>query len=183
MRHGGLKPKFFAVADRKIGSCGIEILRDPGDWQCAFQSQRAGCQALPHRFQRLAVLDPRRAAARGCHARCLGVQVPVLRHAVEAHPALIVHKTLGRSAFGINHIVCLELEMELRDLLEVTDCKALPMTERKRLQIVHAAQISDRAKLVKLADRTSNPRDMSMSPPRIGRSIVCGNTSSGRVRW
>jgi guanosine-3',5'-bis(diphosphate) 3'-pyrophosphohydrolase len=50
-------------------------------------------------------------------------------------------------------------------VLEVTDDRALPKAERKRLQIEHAAVISDRAKLVKLADKISNLRDVAMSPP------------------
>jgi guanosine-3',5'-bis(diphosphate) 3'-pyrophosphohydrolase len=48
---------------------------------------------------------------------------------------------------------------------EVTDDKDLPKAERKRLQIVHAAHISDQAKLVKLADKISNVRDVASSPP------------------
>ena len=50
-------------------------------------------------------------------------------------------------------------------VLEVTDDKALPKAERKRLQIEHAAHISRRAKLVKLADKICNLRDISASPP------------------
>jgi len=50
-------------------------------------------------------------------------------------------------------------------VLEVTDDKALDKQDRKRLQIEHAAQASDKAKLVKLADKISNLRDMANSPP------------------
>ncbi len=50
-------------------------------------------------------------------------------------------------------------------VLEVTDDRTLPKAERKRLQIEHAATISDRAKLVKLADKISNLRDVATSPP------------------
>ncbi len=48
---------------------------------------------------------------------------------------------------------------------EVTDDKSLPKEERKRLQIEHAAMLSEQAKLVKLADKICNVRDMSRSPP------------------
>ena len=48
---------------------------------------------------------------------------------------------------------------------EVTDNKALPKTERKRLQIENAASCSDAAKLVKLADKICNLRDMLAHPP------------------
>jgi len=37
--------------------------------------------------------------------------------------------------------------------------------ERKRLQIEHAASLSRQAKLVKLADKICNVRDMRQSPP------------------
>ena len=50
-------------------------------------------------------------------------------------------------------------------VLEVTDDKALPKAERKRLQVEHAETISRRAKLVKLADKICNLRDLANSPP------------------
>ena len=48
---------------------------------------------------------------------------------------------------------------------EVTDDKSLPKADRKRLQVEHAAHASDSAKLVKLADKISNLRDIASSPP------------------
>ncbi|WP_027817672.1 HD domain-containing protein [Paraburkholderia bannensis] len=48
---------------------------------------------------------------------------------------------------------------------EVTDDKRLLKAERKRLQIEHAAHISPQAKLVKLADKIANLRDIANSPP------------------
>ena len=48
---------------------------------------------------------------------------------------------------------------------EVTDDKTLPKAERKRLQIEHAANASPQAKLVKLADKISNLRDIVNCPP------------------
>ncbi|MGC2030881.1 MAG: HD domain-containing protein [Steroidobacteraceae bacterium] len=50
-------------------------------------------------------------------------------------------------------------------VVEVTDDKSLPKQDRKRLQIEHAATLSDQAKLVKLADQICNLRDMSQAPP------------------
>jgi guanosine-3',5'-bis(diphosphate) 3'-pyrophosphohydrolase len=50
-------------------------------------------------------------------------------------------------------------------VLEVTDDKSLPKAERKRLQIEHAAHASPQAKLVKLADKICNLRDLLASPP------------------
>lgn len=50
-------------------------------------------------------------------------------------------------------------------VLEVTDDKDLPKAERKRLQVEHAPHISHGAKLVKLADKICNLRDIAASPP------------------
>ena len=50
-------------------------------------------------------------------------------------------------------------------VLEVTDDKTLPKAERKRLQIEHAAGITHGAKLVKLADKICNLRDVADRPP------------------
>jgi guanosine-3',5'-bis(diphosphate) 3'-pyrophosphohydrolase len=50
-------------------------------------------------------------------------------------------------------------------VLEVTDDKSLPKQERKRLQIQHARSRSRKAKLVKLADKICNVRDLTSKPP------------------
>jgi len=55
---------------------------------------------------------------------------------------------------------------EVRMLVqEVTDDKSLPKDERKRLQVEHSAHLSPSAKLIKLADRTANLRDVTEHPP------------------
>jgi len=48
---------------------------------------------------------------------------------------------------------------------EVTDDKRLPKAKRKALQVKHAARISREAKLVKLADKICNIRDVARRPP------------------
>jgi guanosine-3',5'-bis(diphosphate) 3'-pyrophosphohydrolase len=48
---------------------------------------------------------------------------------------------------------------------EVTDDAKLPKEERKRLQIEHAPHLSREAKLVKLADKLCNLRDVADRPP------------------
>ena len=50
-------------------------------------------------------------------------------------------------------------------VMEVTDDKALPKAQRKRLQIVHAKTASRRARFVKLADKICNLRDIAANPP------------------
>src|SRR5262245_54643453 len=49
---------------------------------------------------------------------------------------------------------------------EVTDDKRLPKAERKRLQVETAPHKSPRARMIKLADKTSNLRSMISSPPK-----------------
>jgi GTP diphosphokinase / guanosine-3',5'-bis(diphosphate) 3'-diphosphatase len=48
---------------------------------------------------------------------------------------------------------------------EVTDDKELPKAERKLLQVEHAANLSPKARSVKLADKIANLRDVADSPP------------------
>ncbi len=48
---------------------------------------------------------------------------------------------------------------------EVSDDKSLPQAERKRLQIEKTPGKSRRAKLLKIADKTSNLRGLAHSPP------------------
>lgn len=59
-----------------------------------------------------------------------------------------------------------EFGKEIRDIvMDVTDDKTLSKQERKRRQIEHAAHASDKAKLVKLADKITNLRDVAANPP------------------
>jgi guanosine-3',5'-bis(diphosphate) 3'-pyrophosphohydrolase len=50
-------------------------------------------------------------------------------------------------------------------VMEVTDDKSLPKAERKLKQVEHAPHSSHEAKLVKLADKISNLRDLFSAPP------------------
>jgi GTP diphosphokinase / guanosine-3',5'-bis(diphosphate) 3'-diphosphatase len=47
---------------------------------------------------------------------------------------------------------------------EVTDDKSLDKPERKRLQVEHASKKSDAAKIIELADKTSNVRAIAFAP-------------------
>ncbi|MEO7157982.1 MAG: HD domain-containing protein [Vicinamibacterales bacterium] len=53
-----------------------------------------------------------------------------------------------------------------KTVAEVSDDITLPRLRRKALQIEHASHLSKRAKLVKLADKICNLRDVSTNPPR-----------------
>jgi GTP diphosphokinase / guanosine-3',5'-bis(diphosphate) 3'-diphosphatase len=52
-----------------------------------------------------------------------------------------------------------------KTVLEVTDNKRLRKHTRKRLQVEHASGLSRDAKLVKLADKICNVRDLGEHPP------------------
>lgn len=52
-----------------------------------------------------------------------------------------------------------------RIVQEVTDDKSLPKQERKRQQVEHAPHCSRQAKLVKLADKLYNLRDLNRCTP------------------
>ena len=71
---------------------------------------------------------------------------------------------------------------------EVTDDKSLPTAERKQKQIEHASGLSDRAKLLKLADKTANLRDMVSATPdgwsieRIDDYLEWGKTVIDQLR-
>ena len=79
--------------------------------------------------------------------------------------ASILHDTLEDTRTTVE-----ELEREFGATIcgivrEVTDDKSLKKAERKRAQIDHAAHISFEAKLVKLADKICNLRDIANAPP------------------
>lgn len=59
-----------------------------------------------------------------------------------------------------------EFGVEIKDIvMDVTDDTSLHRHQRKQAQIDHAPHISREAKLVKLADKISNLRDVSSNPP------------------
>jgi len=56
---------------------------------------------------------------------------------------------------------------EVIDLvMEMTDDKGLEKQERKDLQVKHAPHLSHRAKMIKIADKICNIRDILERPPR-----------------
>src|SRR5262245_58070253 len=84
---------------------------------------------------------------------------------VEVLAAALLHDTIEDTQTTAE-----ELEKEFGKritsiVLEVTDDKSLPKADRKRLQIEHAASVSPGAKLVKLADKICNLRDVVERPP------------------
>jgi len=56
-------------------------------------------------------------------------------------------------------------ENVLLTVLEVSDNKSLPVEERKRLQVIHTPNLSERAKKLKIADKICNILDIKNNPP------------------
>jgi (p)ppGpp synthase/HD superfamily hydrolase len=77
----------------------------------------------------------------------------------------LLHDTIEDQ--GVTHeTLAHEFGKDVADLVqEVTDDKNLDKAERKRLQIEHAPHKSTRAKLLKIADKTSNLHSILNSPP------------------
>ena len=79
--------------------------------------------------------------------------------------AAILHDTVEDTPTTFKEIDGLFGE-EVADLVrEMTDDKRLPSPLRKQLQIKHASSLSDKAKLLKFADKTANVRDLASNPP------------------
>ncbi len=79
--------------------------------------------------------------------------------------AALLHDTLEDTETTREELVAAFGETVARLVEEVTDDKSLPKDQRKRLQIEHAAHLSPGAKLVKLADKICNVRDVQSAPP------------------
>ena len=79
--------------------------------------------------------------------------------------AAILHDTLEDTQTTVEELEAM-FGFEVRHLVEeMTDDKRLPKAERKRLQIEHAPGLSARAKVIKLADKTSNILGIIQTPP------------------
>ena len=105
---------------------------------------------------------------------------PYVNHLIEV-AALLAEATAGEDVVllmgGLLHDTLEDTDATYEDLeqrfgpevaalvAEVTDDKSLPKEERKRLQITKTPGKSRRAKLLKLADKTSNLRGLMQSPP------------------
>ena len=79
--------------------------------------------------------------------------------------AAVLHDTIEDTETTADELRAVFGEQVASVVLEVTDDKSLDKSQRKQLQIEHSAHISPEAKLVKLADKISNLRDILASPP------------------
>ena len=84
---------------------------------------------------------------------------------IEVLCAALLHDTVEDTATTHLELVDAFGSRIARIVAEVTDDQALPKAERKRLQVEHAPRLSCEAKLVKLADKLCNLRDVAERPP------------------
>jgi (p)ppGpp synthase/HD superfamily hydrolase len=78
--------------------------------------------------------------------------------------AALLHDTIEDQGVTAE-MIANEFGKDVADIvLEVTDDKTLPKAERKRKQVESAPKKSREAKLIKLADKTSNLRAVANSP-------------------
>ncbi|XP_015240321.1 PREDICTED: guanosine-3',5'-bis(diphosphate) 3'-pyrophosphohydrolase MESH1 [Cyprinodon variegatus] len=84
---------------------------------------------------------------------------------VEVLQAALLHDTVEDTDTTLEELEAKFGPIVARVVEEVTDDKSLPKQERKRLQVEHAPHCSRQAKLVKLADKLYNLRDLNTSTP------------------
>ncbi|XP_056134404.1 guanosine-3',5'-bis(diphosphate) 3'-pyrophosphohydrolase MESH1 [Lampris incognitus] len=84
---------------------------------------------------------------------------------VEILQAALLHDTVEDTNTSIAELEAKFGPTVARIVKEVTDDKTLPKHERKRLQVEHAPHCSQQAKLVKLADKLYNLRDLNRCTP------------------
>lgn len=96
-------------------------------------------------------------------ARSLAVEARITDPTVLA--AALLHDTLEDTDTAFEELVR-EFGAAVAGVVrEVTDDRRLPKAERKRQQVVHARELSPAARLVKLADKLDNLRDLQRRPP------------------
>jgi len=84
---------------------------------------------------------------------------------IEVLAAALLHDTIEDTATTTEELRE-QFGARIADLVgEVTDDQALPKADRKRLQIERAPALSRGARLVKLADKICNLRDVAVRPP------------------
>jgi guanosine-3',5'-bis(diphosphate) 3'-pyrophosphohydrolase len=83
----------------------------------------------------------------------------------EVLAAALLHDTIEDTRTSYEELKAAFGPRVAKTVLEVTDNKRLRKHTRKRRQIEHAASLSRSAKLVKLADKTCNLRDLGDRPP------------------
>ena len=83
----------------------------------------------------------------------------------EVLAAAVLHDTIEDTKTTEDELTAAFGSVIASTVAEVTDNKLLAKQTRKELQVQHAPCLSERAKLVKLADKICNLRDVAATPP------------------
>jgi len=127
--------------------------------------RRKGAEASPYINHPIAVAE--------VLARVGGVsEIAVLQ-------AAVLHDTLEDTKTTREELAERFGETVARIVAEVTDDKALPKDECKRLQVEHAPHLSREARLVKLGDKICNVHDLLHVPPKKWNA----ERRAGYVEW
>jgi len=157
------------------------------NWRTTGDYSNGNMDTLPTDLQRLAAALDYAARRHRKQRRKNEEQDPYINHpisllhvlAVEAHItdadvlcAALLHDVIEDCARNPEERLELAAEIErrfgarvLQIVEEVTDDKTISKADRKRAQVEHAKHLTHAAKLVKLADKTVNLRDVVHSPP------------------
>lgn len=87
-------------------------------------------------------------------------------HDAKVLAAAILHDTIEDTATIFDDLEREFGEAVAKIVAEVTDDKRLPKAKRKAWQVEHARHLSPDARLVKLADKICNLRDIASTPPK-----------------
>ena len=93
--------------------------------------------------------------------------------------AAVLHDTLEDTDTTPEELKLLFGEDVAKLVQEVSDDKSLPQPVRRQQQIEHAPQLSLGAKLIKIADKTSNVKDLVGEPPAEWDAKTIEESSSG----
>lgn len=175
-RHLQGRLALLALLDERIGRAVRLLLREVASTATA-GSGELGAMSSTHLLARAMAL----AAERHVGQRRKGAAgEPYVNHVIEVAAlvaeasdgadaaivaAALLHDTVEDTATSHAELVAMFGDDVAALVAECTDDKALPKDERKRLQVAHAPSRSPRAKLIKLADKTSNLRSLATSPP------------------
>lgn len=85
---------------------------------------------------------------------------------VEVLIAAVLHDTVEDTETSYEDVLRTFGQRVASLVMEVTDDKSLAKAERKRLQVLNAPKKSAEAKMIKIADKIANLRDLKNSPPR-----------------
>ncbi len=100
---------------------------------------------------------------------------PYINHPIELTEILVECEITIEDTNTTYHELVENFGVDIANIvMECTDDKSLDKIIRKKLQISHANKTSDKAKIVKLADKYSNIKSLITDPPVNWSDIING---------